>query len=68
MTDEQREEEGEEEAIEDLDAPADVQRDVAGGEGCGKPSLICAEPTCSVSHAACFPKSPTNIVVVWEQG
>jgi hypothetical protein len=68
MTDEQRDEEGEEEAIEDLDAPADAQANVAGGEGCGKPSLICAEPTCSVSHAACFPKSPTNIVVVWEQG
>ena len=45
MTDEQRDEEGEEEAIEDLEAPATTQDDVAGGAACGKPSVLCQAPT-----------------------
>ena len=39
MTDEERNDEGAEEAIEDLDAPADAQDDVAGGA-----APICAKP------------------------
>ena len=34
MTDDERREEGTEEQVEDLEAPADVQDDVAGGAGC----------------------------------
>ena len=43
MTDEQRNEEGAEEAIEDLEAPAAVQSDVAGGKG--MPPTYCALPS-----------------------
>ncbi len=40
MTDEERKEEGAEEAIEDLEAPAAAQEDVAGGK------IQCKTPTC----------------------
>jgi hypothetical protein len=51
MTEEERDQEGAEEAIEDLEAPATAQRDVAGGMGCTSPSCHlptsgCASPTC----------------------
>ena len=42
MTDEQRNEEGAEEAIEDLEAPAAAQEDVAGGK---IPETYCRAPT-----------------------
>jgi hypothetical protein len=54
MTDEQRSEEGAEEAIEDLEAPAAAQSDVAGGRivggcpevgTCFSPSKICQKPS-----------------------
>ena len=49
MTDEQRNEEGAEEAIEDLEAPAEAQGDVAGGAcpvaTCFSPSNICRKPS-----------------------
>jgi hypothetical protein len=65
MTDEKRDPEGSEEAIEDLEAPAGAQEDVAGGMGlcrptnrcapvntvvhCPSPSQLCAPPTCQVT-------------------
>jgi len=49
MTDEEREREGAEERIEDLEAPAEAQEDVAGGGmACGNPSAVCNE-----SHGSC---------------
>jgi hypothetical protein len=44
VTDEQRNE-GAEEAIEDLEAPAAAQDDVAGGWCSGKASQICEKPS-----------------------
>ncbi len=72
MTEEEREDEGTEEAIEDLEAPAQAQDDVAGGAGCvgptcGKPSLRCESGTCVVTEAMCTPKSATRDIVVYEQ-
>lgn len=70
MTDEQRSREGDEEAIEDLEAPAAVQRDVAGGS-CIAPSCIapdtqlvgvCIDPTCKATALACAEAS--HVVVV----
>lgn len=64
MTDDEREE-GAEEAIEDLEAPAAAQRDVAGGlmDGpvkCATPTCIratinvwCVPPTCAQSLQDC---------------
>jgi hypothetical protein len=65
MTDEQFSPEGGEEAIEDLEAPAAAQADVAGGIGpcrptnqcrentlvknCVKPTQFCEPPTCNVT-------------------
>ena len=65
MTDEEFNPEGGEEAIEDLEAPASVQGGVAGGEGCGTPSLICNDKTCAYTEANCTKMSQK--VVVWEQ-
>jgi hypothetical protein len=63
MTDEDREREGAEEPIEDLDAPAEAQGDVVGGgmacsprPTCGRPSVVCAadQPgSCEVTKAFC---------------
>ena len=66
MTFEHSDEEGAEEAIEDLEAPADAQSDVAGGQnqGCGKPSMMCIDPTCALTEAACFDKKTHDIVVL----
>jgi hypothetical protein len=58
MTDEEKRDEGAEEAIEDLEAPADAQGDVAGGKGTACPVVgvtvvRCAPPSCTgVSHCA----------------
>ena len=69
MTFDQSDEEGAEEAIEDLEAPADAQSDVGGGQGqgCGKPSLECLAPTCGVTAAFCYDKPATHDVIVYEQ-
>jgi hypothetical protein len=68
MTFERPDEEGAEEAIEDLEAPADAQSDVAGGQGCGKPSAVCLDPTCAATDAVCLGKAPlTNRIVVFEE-
>jgi len=62
MTDEERSREGAEEEIEDLEAPAAAQGEVAGGIGCAPtnacrpvntvvhcqpPTQYCHEPTCA---------------------
>ena len=71
MTDEERNQEGAEEQIEDLEAPAEAQGDVAGGMGpcrptnacnpvktvvhCDKPTQICIDPTCKLTSVAIAP-------------
>ena len=73
MTEEERNEEGAEESVEDLQAPAEAQEDVAGGAGgcgsptCGKPSLRCFSPTCAQTEAYCTEKKATHDIVVFEQ-
>jgi hypothetical protein len=73
MTEEERREEGAEEAVEDLDAPAEAQDDVAGGAGCRKPTcgvvptLRCATPTCQDTKAQCMDAPATHDVIVFEQ-
>ena len=66
-TNEQSKEEGAEEAIEDLEAPADAQGDIAGGQGCGKPSVGCWDPTCEATKAHCYLNSATHDIVVYEE-
>jgi hypothetical protein len=52
MTDDEHDEEGLEEAIEDLEAPAHTQADVVGGK-CAKPSVGCVNPTCQDTAVVC---------------
>lgn len=56
MTDEHGGEEGAEEAIEDLEAPAAAWADVAGGMviQCHLPTNACSNPTCT-SQTYCKP-------------
>jgi hypothetical protein len=66
MTDKDRKEEGAEEAIEDLEAPAAAQEDVAGGRGL-PPTMYCKRPTCmgTCSNAtAGGPCGPKSVIVV----
>jgi hypothetical protein len=69
VTEEERSEEGTEDAIEDLEAPAEKKEDVAGGRGCTpRPSRIeCGSPTCVVTDAFCKEKSRTGVIVVYDQ-
>ena len=72
MNDDERREEGTEEQVEDLEALADVQDDVAGGAGCqggscGRPSLKCGGGTCVVTEAYCTEKTATHDIVVYEK-
>ena len=73
MTEEERNAEGAEESVEDLQAPAAAQEDVAGGAGncgtptCGKPSIRCEGNTCVVSAAYCTDKTATHDIRVYEQ-
>jgi hypothetical protein len=58
MTDEERNEEGSAETLEDLEAPAGAQEDVAGGQicgakSCGNPSIVCLDPSCTNTAAKC---------------
>jgi hypothetical protein len=64
MTDPEETDEGAGEAIEDLDAPAAAQEDVAGGVGCGDPSMICVGHTCWDTVTKCT--GPTTTVVTKE--
>jgi hypothetical protein len=55
MTDKERKDEGAEEAIEDLEAPAEQQDDVAGGaEICASPTVICVQPSCIDTVTKCI--------------
>lgn len=67
MTSRERNDEGAEEPIEDLTAPAEAQDDVAGGRGCGTPSMVCAAPTCKTSAALCRDMTASHDIVVYEQ-
>jgi hypothetical protein len=66
MTDQEKNQEGAEESIEDLEAPAETQGDVAGG-ACSK-TMQCITPTCigtcsnKTAGGGCNNKL-TNIVV-----
>jgi hypothetical protein len=67
MTDEQRREEGAEEAIEDLEAPAAAQQDVAGGKGCTAGAscgytIKCLGGTCDLTKSTCEDTSKKIIV------
>ncbi|HXD57091.1 MAG TPA: hypothetical protein VN606_04200 [Thermoleophilaceae bacterium] len=66
MTDEQKREEGAEEAIEDLEAPAQAQEDVAGGKACTVPScsytVLCLGGTCKFTKTTCEDHSGKIIV------
>ncbi len=57
MTDEERSQEGAEEEIEDLEAPATAQREVAGGLPPCAPTNACRPVNTVVS---CKPYSPTQ--------
>jgi hypothetical protein len=48
MTPDEKKDEGAEEPIEDLEAPAEAQGDVEGGAGniCAQPTTFCVEPSC----------------------
>ena len=66
MTDEQKREEGAEEAIEDLEAPAEAQQDVAGGAKCTPVtctySVLCLGGTCKFTKTTCEDHSGKIIV------
>lgn len=73
MTDDDHSEEGAEEAIEDLEAPASAQGAVAGGvvaSRCpekGGVSTICVGGTCTPPSAIlCLPGTSTGKIVVYE--
>lgn len=80
MTDDERmarSEEGAEEAIEDLEAPATAQEDVAGGlcpsnTACHLPTQACSNPTCT-SQTYCkgtaqgCAKPTCQVTAVWVQ-
>ena len=65
MTDEERKQEGAEEEIEDLEAPAETQNDVAGGldarKGCKATKKYCA-PAAPQSKACLTPTCVKTIV------
>ena len=73
MTEEERNEEGAEDPIEDLQAPAEAQKDVAGGAGgcgtptCGKPSIRCSDGSCQMTQAYCANKPATSDIIIFEQ-
>jgi hypothetical protein len=69
MTDRERSEEGVDETVEDLEAPAEAQGDVQGGvQPCpGKPSFVCAAPTCTATKVVCRSKDTMHDLVVYEQ-
>jgi hypothetical protein len=66
VTDRERNEEAEQEPIEDLEAPAAAQDDLAGGKGCGKPSVECMDPTCIATAAGCDKTKHTHDIIVWD--
>jgi hypothetical protein len=72
MTDKERRDEGAEETIEDLEAPAESQDDVAGGApckgaSCVSPTMRCAVPTCKDTKAFCADAPATHDIVVYNR-
>ena len=62
MTDEERNDEGDEEAIEDLQAPAEAQDDVVGG-GCTRHTESwCIVPTCAATKRDCQTASGGEVI------
>jgi hypothetical protein len=53
MTPDEQKDEGSEEPVEDLEAPAEAQEDVAGGL-CAKPTNFCAPPSCVDTKTDCI--------------
>jgi hypothetical protein len=66
MTDEERSEEGSEEPIEDLEAPAEAQEDVAGGR-CFPPTGAMCVPKVSCKATVLECPGETEVVVVRNQ-
>ena len=65
MTDDKRRDEGIQEPIEDLEAPAASQEGVHGGAGC-MPTEVCeAKPSCNITSREC-PVKATDLVIVHE--
>jgi hypothetical protein len=65
MTDKEKGEEGAGEDIEDLEAPAEAQEDVAGGRLA--PTVYCKRPTCigtCTNKTAGGPCGPNSVIVV----
>ena len=58
-----------EEPVEDLEAPADAQGDVAGGKPatCGTPSAWCLAPTCMATAAVCRDQPLTHDDMTYEK-
>ena len=72
MTEAERNDEGAEEPIEDLEAPARGLEDVAGGAGCGHPScavdtMDCSVPTCEATQRYCREETDSRNVIVYER-
>jgi hypothetical protein len=67
MTAEEDIDEAAEEGIEDLEAPAESQSDVAGGAGpgCGTPSMVCVGNTCTWTDSHCAHMS--GEITIYEQ-
>ena len=58
------------EAVEDLEAPADRQHDVVGGaeeQTCGSPSMQCMTPSCVLTRAVCRNRPLSSDIVGMEQ-
>jgi hypothetical protein len=65
MTDEERNDEGAEEEVEDLEAPAEAQEDVAGGAcpaNTCRYTTYCLEQTCKATKRACLPGTHDEIL------
>ena len=71
MTDEERANESAEESIEDLEAPADMQKNLSGGS-CYNPTCqnaessvtgVCIDPTCRATTAGCGGGDSKTIIV-----
>ena len=73
MTDEERQDEGVEETIVDLEAPETSWEDVVGGMPCQLPTKVCSDPTCT-GQTYCKPGTKQNcakptcqVTAVWVQ-
>jgi hypothetical protein len=62
MSDERDNDEAAEEAIEDLEAPAEALGDVAGGECQRHTAIMCVSPTCAATEFECHGASGGGVV------